>query len=291
MFASAVMFGGMAFAAKVATARLSGAEVAMIRMIAGLAPFLFLPQARRAAMHFERLDLLLYRGFFGAVAVMLYFIAIQHISVGVATLLNYTSPIWSGLLSMAFLGERFSGKVLLPVPVALTGIVLVVHANAAPGDTFGFGRWELIGITSALCSGAAVTAIRAARRSESSWAVYASFCMFGVLVNAPLALHEWKTPHGREWLPLAVMSIFAMGAQLFMTFSLRWLDAMTAGVMSQLAVIISMLLGALFLHDVITTTAALGSILTIAGVLGVTYVTSVRRSDRAAVAMAASSAG
>jgi len=167
MFASAVMFGTMAFAAKLSTARLAGPEVAMIRMMAGLAPFLLMPNARRAAMKFDRIDLLLYRGFFGALAVMLYFIAIQHITVGVATLLNYTSPIWSGLLSMLFIGERFSSRVLLPLPIALAGILLVVQAHGRPGETLGFGRWELIGVVSAMCSGAAVTAIRAARRSES----------------------------------------------------------------------------------------------------------------------------
>jgi len=286
MFASAVMFGAMAFAAKLSTARLSGPEVAMIRMMAGLAPFAVMPAARRAAMKVDSIDLLLYRGFFGAVAVMLYFIAISHISVGVATLLNYTSPIWSGLLSIWFIGERFSPKVLLPMPVAILGILLVVRAHGHPGETLGFGRWELIGLSSALCSGAAVTAIRAARRSESSWAVYASFCLFGVLVNAPLALRDWKTPRGDEWLSLAAMSVMAMGAQLLMTFSLRWLDAMTVGVMSQLAVVISMLLGAFFLHDLISPTAAAGSILTIGGVCGVTYVTSLR-SDRDAIAIAA----
>jgi drug/metabolite transporter (DMT)-like permease len=264
----------MAFSAKLATARLSGPEVAMIRMLAGLTPFLAMPQARRAAIKVDRFDLLLYRGFFGAVAVMFYFIAIQHISVGIATLLNYTSPIWSGLLSMLFIGERFSPKVLFPLPIALAGIIVVVHSHAHPGDTIGFGRWELLAVISAMCSGAAVTAIRAARRSESSWAVYASFCLFGVFVNAPLALHGWKTPRGDEWLSLAAMSLFAMGAQLLMTFSLRWLDAMTVGVMSQLAVLVSMILGTLFLHDFINTAAAIGSILTIAGVVGVTWVTS-----------------
>src|SRR5207244_12314426 len=98
------------------------------------------PRWRRAAMSFHRLDLILYRGFFGGLAVMLYFLAIQHTSAGVATLLNYTAPIWSGLFSIFFIGEHFSPRVLIPLPIALTGIVLVIHAHAAPGDVFGFGR-------------------------------------------------------------------------------------------------------------------------------------------------------
>ena len=64
-----------------------------------------------------------------------------------------------------------------------------------------------------------------------------------------------------------------MGAQLLMTFSLRWLDAMTTGVISQLAVM-SFIFGAVFLHDRITPPGALGSALTIGGVVGVIFLTS-----------------
>ena len=44
---------------------------------------------------------LLYRGVFGGVAVLLYFLAIEHMPVGMATLLNYSSPIWSVTLRRA----------------------------------------------------------------------------------------------------------------------------------------------------------------------------------------------
>ena len=283
MTASATMFGAMAFAAKVASARLPGPEVAMLRMAAGLLPCLLVPRYRRAALKFHRVDLLLYRGFFGGLAVLLYFIAIQHINVGVATLLNYTAPIWSGTFSMLFIGERFSAKVLIPMPVALLGVFLVVHAHAAPGEILGFGRWEIAGALSAVCSGAAVTAIRAARRGENSWSVYGSFCLLGMFVSMPLGISRWVTPHGNEWLSLAATAVLAMGAQLLMTFSLRWVDAMTAGVLSQLAVIIAMVLGILLLGDHISLTSAAGSLLCIGGVAGVTYITSLAKPIAAAV--------
>lgn len=277
MLGSAVFFGLMAFAAKLASARLSGPQVAMIRFASGLLPCLVVARWRRAALDFHRLDLLFYRGFFGGLAVLFYFIAIEHTAVGVATLLNYTAPIFSGIYSILFIGEKFSAKVLIPVPVALAGIFLVVHAHAAPGDILGFGKWELIGLASAVCSGAAVTAMRAARRGENSWSVYASFCLLGLVLTAPLGIRDWKQPHGTEWVSLAAMSLFAVGAQLLMTFSLRWIDAMTVGVISQLAVLVSMILGAAFLGDRITVMAAIGSALTMGGVVGVMYVTSMKK--------------
>ena len=282
MVASATMFGAMAFAAKLASARLSGPQVAMIRFAVGLTPVLIIPKYRQAAKQFDRLDLLLYRGFFGGLAVLLYFLAIAHTNVGIATLLNYTAPIYSGIFSMFLIGERFSAKVLLPLPIALLGVFLVVHAHAAPGDLLGFGRWELAGACSAIASGAAVTAMRAARRTENSWSVYASFCLLGFITTAPLGIITWKQPTASEWIPLAACSLLAIGAQLLMTFSLRWVDAMTVGVISQLAVLVSMALGATLLGEVITPMAAIGSVLSIGGVVGVMYVTSMRRIAAAA---------
>jgi drug/metabolite transporter (DMT)-like permease len=277
MVGSAVLFGAMAFTAKLASARLSGSQVAMIRFATGLLPVLLIPRFRSSALTFQRLDLLFYRGFFGGLAVLCYFIAIEKISVGVATLLNYTSPLFSGLFSLFFLHEKISPKVLLPMPVALAGVFLVVQAHARPGDVLGFGIWELVGMLSALASGAAVTAMRAARRGENSWAVYSSFCLLGTVITAPLAIATWRNPDGLEWLWLAATSVFAIGAQLLLTFSLRWVDAMTVGVISQLAVIISIALGATFLSEVISGRTALGALLTIGGVVGVVYVTSLSR--------------
>lgn len=274
MVGSAMLFGAMAFAAKLASARLSGSQVAAIRFATGLAPALLIPRYRRSALTFQRLDLLFYRGFFGGLAVLCYFIAIEHINVGVATLLNYTAPLFSGIFSIVFLREHISAKVLLPMPVALAGVFLVVHAHARPGDILGFGTWELVGLLSAVLSGAAVTAMRAARQGENSWAVYTSFCLLGTLLTAPFAIATWKNPSADEWLSLAATSVFAIGAQLLLTFSLRWVDAMTVGVISQLAVVVAMLLGVTLLHEHLSGMSIVGAALTIGGVVGVVYVTS-----------------
>jgi len=235
------------------------------------------PRYRRAALQFHRLDLLFLRGFFGGVTVLLYFLAIAHTDVGLATLLNYTAPIFSGIFSLLFINEQISVKVLIPLPVALAGVFLVVRAH--PAGT----KWILCGVASAICSGAAVTAMRAARRTENSWSVYASFCLLGFFCTAPFAIATWRTPSGaKEWSALAAMSLMAIGAQLLMTFTLRWVDAMTVGVISQLAVLVAMAMGALFLAESIPLMAAIGAALTIGGVVGVTYVTSLSKRTAAA---------
>ena len=104
-----------------------------------------------------------------------------------------------------------------------------------------------------------------------------SFCVIGLVTCTPMAMTSWRTPDRAGAVALAVTSLLAIGAQLLMTFSLRWVDAMTVGVISQLAVVVSMLLSATLLHDSIPVAAMVGGALTIGGVIGVVYVTSVHK--------------
>jgi drug/metabolite transporter (DMT)-like permease len=265
--ASAVCFALMALLAKLATARLSGSQVAFLRFVFMLLPVLLVPAFRRRALDFRRLDLLFYRGFFGGVAVLLYFLALEHVPVGVATLLNYSSPIWSVLFAALFLGERAERGLVLPAAAAVCGMVLA--AGFDPGAGFHLGVWELAGIASSVLSGAAVAAIRAARRSESSWSIYGSFTLFGLLATAPFGLLSFKLPTAREWLLLAGVGAASVGAQLLMTYAYRWVTNLQAGVMAQLTVVATMLLGAGLLGERLTPLQLLGSGLAVGGVVAV----------------------
>ena len=271
---SACAFGVMAFFAKVASQRgVGGAQVAMVRFTIGLLP-LFSGSVRRRALTWQRRDLLFYRGFFGGVAVLLYFLAIDHVPVGLATLLNYTSPVFAGLYAAMFIGEPAQPRVLPALAVALFGVFLVVRAQGGHGGMSGvvhsgIGVWAAVGLISAALSGAAVTAIRVARRTESSWAVYTSFNALGVVATAPFALAAWKMPDLGAWLALAAVGIFSMIAQLQMTHAYRWIDNLRAGVVQQLAVFVAMAFGAVFLGERVTAGSVLGSLLTVAGVVAV----------------------
>ena len=267
---ASLCFGLMAFAAKLAAGRgLGGAQVAAVRFAFGLLPVALLPGIRRRALTWDRRDLLLYRGFFGGTAVLLYFLAIEHVSVGLATLLNYTSPVFAVLFASLFIGERVQARVLPALAVALVGVSLVVRAGAGPGELRVTGPWVAGALLSAALSGAALTAIRMARRTEGSWAIYTSFNGLGLAVTLPFALLAWRAPDLPATAALLGVGIASMAAQLLMTHAYRWVDNLRAGVVSQLAVFVAMLLGALVLGDRVTPLALLGSLLTVAGVVAV----------------------
>ncbi len=265
---SALSFAVMAFAAKLVSQSLPGAEIAFLRFALMLIPLLVSPTLARRALEFERLDLLAYRGLFGGVAVLLYFLAIERIPVGTATLLNYSSPIWSVALAALVLGERVRPILFVPFALALTGTILVSGALSA-GGSFRIGLWEGLALVSSMLSGAAVTAIRAARRTEGSWAIYASFTLCGLLVSAPFALSGFRWPNGREWLLLALVGASSVSAQLAMTYAYRWVTNLQAGVFAQVTVVVTLFLGVAFLGERLAPLQLVGAALSIGGVLGV----------------------
>lgn len=271
MAGSALSFALMAFAAKLASRHLPAGEVAFLRFLLMLAPFLVAPRLVRKALTWQRLDLLLYRGFFGGTAVLLYFFAIAHVPVGVATLLNYSSPIWSVLFAALFLGEHVRGALLVPFACAMGGMLLVTGAFADPAAPFRLGAWELVGFASSILSGAAVAAIRAARRTEGSWAIYGSFTLFGLAVTAPFALAGWRAPSAAEWGLLALVGASSIAAQLAMTYAYRWVTNLQAGVLAQLTVILTMAAGVLFLGDSFGPGQVAGALLALAGIVGVVW--------------------
>jgi drug/metabolite transporter (DMT)-like permease len=265
---SAVTFAAMAFATKVATRTLPAGEVTFFRFLVMLIPFAFSPRLARQALTWQRTDLLIYRGLFGGVAVLLYFLAIEHIPVGTATLLNYSSPLWSVLFAGIFLGERSQPIVLVPFGVAVLGMLLVT--GALDGGTLDhLGVWELAGFASSILSGAAVAAIRAARRTEGSWAIYGSFTIFGLLVAAPFSWIGAHWPQGREWIYLLSIGALSILAQLLLTYAYRWVTNVQAGVFAQLTVVVSMAFGVLFLDEPLGGTRILGATLALAGIVGV----------------------
>jgi drug/metabolite transporter (DMT)-like permease len=86
--------------------------------------------------------------------VFFYFLGIAHLPVGIATLLNYSAPVFTAMYAAAFLGEAITVPTLGALAMTSTGVVLVI-LGTAPAGSLGFGRWQLVAVLSAMLSGAA----------------------------------------------------------------------------------------------------------------------------------------
>jgi drug/metabolite transporter (DMT)-like permease len=260
---AALLFGVMATLAKRAAVRLPGPEVAFVRFVVGMAACA--AAATRIRMRASNWTGLFLRGAFGGAAVLCYFLAIEHLPVGMATLLNYTAPVFTALWAVLFLDEAVGAATFGALALTTIGVALVIKGNARPG-TLGLGRWELVGVCSAVLSGAAVATIREVRKTDGSWEIFAAFCIVGALVTAPPTVRSWVTPSAAEWAMLLGVGAISVVAQILMTYALGFVRAAVAGVLFQLTPVAALVLGRILYGERTAGLAIAGAALTLAGV-------------------------
>jgi len=264
----------MAMVARLVSRNIPGPEVALVRFAAGIVAVLVAFAFLRVELRPQRWAWLISRGVFGGTAALLYFACIAKIGVGMATLLNYTAPVWSMAFAWFFLRERPGRHAFVALAMTLTGVALIASARAHVGH---LGTWESVAVLSAILSGMAITSIRATRMestdgtpSENSWTVFASFTTLGFFTTLPTVfspLGRWSAPSGREWSLLLVCGGLSVAAQLLMTKALGKLTAVGLGIVQQTTVVLTMVGGIAFFGESITLRAGAGSIITLAGVV------------------------
>jgi drug/metabolite transporter (DMT)-like permease len=263
MALSALLFGVMALLAKAAAHRIPAHEIACIRFLIGLVGFA--AAATRVQLRVANWRGIFWRGIFGGAAVACYFAALAHLPVGLATLLNYTSPVFAALFAWLFLHEHIGLPTLGALAITTVGVAMGIAGNAPPGSV-AVGTWQLVGMLAAVLSGAAVTWIRELRKTDGSWEIFGAFCVGGALITAPGMLRGWVAPTPREWLLLGAVGVTSLVAQLLMTWSLRELRAAAAGILFQLTPVSALLLGRVFFDERSAGLAIVGAAVTLVGV-------------------------
>jgi drug/metabolite transporter (DMT)-like permease len=264
LFGSAVLFGLSAVLGRIATRAggMNGGQVTLVRFALGLAAVGVLFRMRPGTFRPVRHGLLASRGFFGGLAALLYFLAIQRIPAGEATLLNNTFPIWAVVLSFFLLDERPTPHLAIALAIASAGVFLVLGGGSA---RLSLGAGEILGIVSAILGGAAVTSIRALRATDNTPTIFFAFAVGGLLVSIPFGFSPWPT----SWVPWAAalgVGAAAFAAQLHMTEAYGALSIAEAALWQQLTPIASYL-WALTLGEAITPVTLLGVLLGVAGVV------------------------
>lgn len=265
---AAVLFAAMAICAKNATRQqLSGPEVACLRFCFGLLSAV-VPLGMGVPLRPKNYGSLFLRGLLGGLAVLAYFAAIAHLPVGIATLLNSSSPVFVAFFSAVFLREPLSWHAVVALVVSSAGVSMVVLGNtqADAGAAGSSLLWALIGLGSAVLSAGAVTTVRSMRRREGSWEIFLAFCVVGALITAiPTAAH-WVTPSPAAIAWLLAMSVASVAAQILMTYALRDVEAVRAGLILQLTPIATFGLGVGLLNERPAPLGFVGAVVTIIGV-------------------------
>jgi drug/metabolite transporter (DMT)-like permease len=266
MVAAAVFFAVMSAFVKL-TRRLPSWEVTFYRSLINtlvLAPWALKNRAIVKEWRKEPVPLLM-RSIFGCSAIALYFYAISHMKLAEASLLNYSSPISTLVLSALFLGEALNFAMVAFVIVAFAGMTLILKPGMGSAPPL---LAASAGLLSAICSGVAYVSIKVATRSFRPRLIVFTFAVVATVISFVPMLLQYSTPVGTEWFYLLLIGILATMGQESMTRAYAGLPASVASPMLMLAVVFNAVFGWAFWNEIPDAWSLLGGLLVAGGVIG-----------------------
>ncbi len=205
------------------------------------------------------------RGFFGGVALMLFFFAIQSIGMAESTFIQSSNGIFIILLCPIFLSEKFSFSALFAVAGSLVGLYFLFDPH--------LGMVNLGGKSIALASGffAALSSLMVARagRSNTAVCVVFYFCFVSVFIHLP---YFWWygliIPSGTYiWLAMIGAGVFASIGQLCLTKAYQLANVGKMTILGYLAPLFSLAWSVLLFHQMLTIRSLIGcSLVLVCGV-------------------------
>ena len=227
-----------------------------------------------------RMLLLLFRGLIGTISLYFFFYNIANMPLGTAFVFHKTSPLFIALIAFFLLKERMKGFAVLGLLISFAGVLFLLSPSADIEL-----KQLCFGLANGLLAAIALSSVRELSRFYSTQAIVLSFFGSGAIISALLMIFsefvDAKTvqnydfafgifvlPSGILWLYIALMAVFSIIFQVFMTksFALASKTGVVAGI-SYIDVPASLILG-LFLGDALPgLVLVIGALLVLAGSL------------------------
>lgn len=204
--------------------------------------------------------LLIIRSIVGLTAMSLFFISLKYLTVGSAVSLRYIAPIFATFFALVLLKEKIKNLQWLFLGIAFLG-VLILKGFDAQINTIGF----MYAIASAFFSGLVFIIIRKIGDKDHPIVIVNYFMAIATLVGGVLAIQNWTTPVGVEWLLLGSLGVFGFFGQLYLTKAFQMTETNQVAPFKYVEVIMTMLIGLFWFDETYTLWSILGILLILVG--------------------------
>ena len=202
------------------------------------------------------------RGVLGAIGTLGFYYTVTRLGAGRATFINNTYVIWSGLLAVWVLRERLKPALLMGAVTTLLGLGLLTNPFARGATA---GAYDAFALLIAVGAAWIIVTIRQLHKTEHSSTIFASQCVYGLLLCGVPAVGGLSTFTPVAWAVLALASACAGAGQLLMTHAFRELKV-AEGALLQMLVPLGIAMGGMaFFGEHFTAAELLGGGLILAG--------------------------
>jgi drug/metabolite transporter (DMT)-like permease len=236
----------MAVCVRFAAREMPALQIAWVRFTGSVIVLLALGRRSRLRPRPGNLGRVLQRALFGVAAITCYFVAIERIGAGLATLLHAIYPIPTAVIAVLVLKEPASWRLAAAIALNVVGLVLVVGPETTLGSADLFG--VAVSLTGALLASGAVTTARHLRATEPATLITLYFMAVGAVLTTPAvaagvpsvslataaalagvvvtsAAGQWMLHHGLGYTPASIGSLACATG----VFTAAWLEAVVLG--------------------------------------------------------------
>jgi len=262
MALSIASFLTMSVAGRETTNVLNVFQVLELRSVIGW--FIILPVVMAsggfAAMRSGRMKLHVARNVVHYVGQGAWLYALTLIPLAVLISVEFTTPIWTAILAVSFLGERMTRARIASIVLGLIGVVVIVRPSAGSVNP---GHLMVLG--AAVCFGISMVMVKSLTRTESTIRIIFWMLIVQSALGLVPALYEWRNPPLDLWPWIVVIAFTGMSSHLCLARALVHAEATLIAPMDFLRVPLSALIGWLLYSEQIDIYVALGAALILAG--------------------------
>jgi drug/metabolite transporter (DMT)-like permease len=240
MLIAGFFFAAMGAFVKAGSEYFSSAELVFYRSAVGLVVIAAIMLARRQTFSTPYFKLHLYRSLSGGVALALYFYAITHLPLATAVTLNYTSPMFLGLLMTFVFKEKPHLPLVASLLLGFVGVVILLHPTINQSQWFA----GVLGLCSGFLAGVAFVNVKAmGKLNEPDWRVVFYFSLLTTTAAAAWMLFsEIHAVNLRSGGILLGIGVAATIAQLALTRAHRTGKTMVVGSFAYSTIVFSSVL-------------------------------------------------
>ncbi len=206
--------------------------------------------------------LLFLRGFFGTIALYMYFTTLAKLPLGTAVTIQYLSPIFTTVIAIFILKEKVRPIEWVFFLISFSGVFLMKGVDGSVDL-----KYIIIGICSAVFSGLAYNMVRSLRGKENPTVVVLHFQLIGTIAGMFFSIPTWVMPEGWDWFYLLMTGVTTQLGQVNMTKALQKEPMAKVTILNYLGVLYAIALGYFIFHESYTLITILGIVLVIAGVM------------------------
>ncbi|PLY11577.1 MAG: EamA family transporter [Arcobacter sp.] len=218
--------------AKLLSQSIDPLEIVFYRNLLGFIIILLTLKKFSVTIDTSKLHLLFLRGFFGAVAMVLFFYTIATIPLGEAVVLNKTSPFFVTILAYYLMKETISLRTFFALIIGFLGVIFIMKP-------FGIeiSLEHILGVLGGFFAAAAYATIKRIKDIYDARVIMLSFMGVGMIIPlilsifTPLVTLQLYT-NPMIWLLLGLMAVISTTSQWFLTRAYSISKASIIGVVS-----------------------------------------------------------